>query len=205
MSTLIIGNLALLVCALLLAERSYRVGSERYTSGFAISLSGAFIAASALASMLLSGSSDQDQQTLLRMLNNLAYYAALPMISSALVADALGQNWQKPTWGRWLLALLALFELTRRAQVGLEYSQILAAAVALGLLFAALRSSTWLAGASSASAAMALAAATLLFGPMSLLPAYQSELFSALAYCGTLLGCLPALQTSEQAHQSEQT
>lgn len=201
MSDLIIGNLALLVCALLLAERSYRSGGEHYTSGFAISLSGAFIAASALATLLLSGSSDQDQQTLLRMLNNLAYYAALPLISSALVADALGQNWQKPAWGRWLLALLALFELTRRAQVGLEYSQILAAAVALGMLFATLRARTFTVRLGTALAGIAVAAAALLFGPISLFPAYQSELLSTLAYSTSLLGCLAALHTTHATQQ----
>ena len=181
MSPLIIGNIALLICALYLAGRSYRVGSEQYTSGFTISLSATFLAASAVASILLTGSSDQDQQTLLRMLNNLGYYAAVPLIASAMVADAIGQNWSKPAWGRWLLVLLALFELTRRAQYGLEYSQIMAVLVAASMLFAAIRFSNMLARLGSLVAAASIAAAALLFSPVTLMPEYQSALLYPLA------------------------
>lgn len=181
MSQLIIGNIVLLICALYLAGRSYRVGSEQYTSGFTISLSAAFLAASAVASILLTGSSDQDQQTMLRMLNNLGYYAAIPLIASAMVADAIGQNWSKPAWGRWLLVLLALFELTRRAQYGLEYSQIMAVLVAASMLFAAIRFSNGLARLGSFFAAAAIAAAALLFSPVTLMPEYQNALLYPLA------------------------
>lgn len=193
MSPLIIGNIALLVCALYLAGRSYRVGGEQYTSGFTISLSAAFLASSAVASILLTGSNDQDQQTLLRILNNLAYYAAVPLIASAMVADAIGQNWSKPAWGRWLLALLALFELTRRAQYGLEYNQIMAVLVATSMLFAATRFSNTLTRLSSLVAAVSIAAATLLFSPVSLVPEYQSALLYPLALGLMLLASSQAL------------
>lgn len=176
MSTLIIGNAILFICALLTAGRSYRVGSEQYTSGFTISLSATFLAASAVASMLLTGSQDQDHQTLLRMLNNLAYYAAVPLIASAMVADAIGQNWSKPAWGRWLLVLLALFEVTRRGEAGLEYSQIMSVLVAASMLFAAVKLQSLMARLGSLVAAISIAAAALLFSPISLMPEYQSAL-----------------------------
>lgn len=188
MSPLIIGNIALLICALHLAGRSYRVGGEHYTSGFTISLSAAFLAASAMASILLTGSADQDQQTLLRILNNLGYYAAVPLIASAMVADAIGQNWSKPAWGRWLLVLLALFELTRRAQYGLEYTQIMAVLVAASMLFSAIRFSGTLARLGSLVAAVSITAAALLFSPVSLVPEYQSTLLYPLALGLMLLG-----------------
>ena len=194
-----IGNLALLICALFVAARSYRVGGEHYTSGFVISLSSVFIAASAAGNLLLNGTLDQDQQTLLRMLNNLAYYAAIPLIGSALLADAIGQNWQKPTWGRWLLALLALFEVTRRAESGTEYSQIMAVLVAASMLFAALRYSRLPARIGSLFAAIALGAGVLLFSPISLSPEYQNALAYPLALAIMLLASaqvLPKLKPS---------
>lgn len=188
-----IGNITLMICALFVAGRSYRVGGEQYTSGFVVSLSSVFIAASAAASLLLSGTLDQDQQTLLRMLNNLAYYAAIPLIGSALLADAIGQNWQKPTWGRWLLALLALFEITRRAESGLEYSQIMAVLVAASMLFAAIRYSRIAARVGCLIAALALGAGTLLFSPISLSPEYQNVLAYPLALAVMLLASAQAL------------
>lgn len=188
-----IGNIALMICALFVAARGYRVGGEHYTSGFVISLSSVFIAASAAGNLLLSGALDQDQQTLLRMLNNLAYYAAIPLIGTALLADAIGQNWQKPTWGRWLLALLALFEITRRAESGTEYSQIMAVLVAASMLFAALRYSRLPARIGSLFAAIALGAGVLLFSPISLSPEYQNALAYPLALAIMLLASAQVL------------
>lgn len=199
---MLIGNLILLACALYLTVRSYRAADEAYTSGFAISLSGTFIAASALASLTLTGVADQDYQTLLRMLNNLAYYAAIPLIASAMVADALGQNWSKPGWGRWLLFLLALFEVTRRGEVGLEYTQIMIVLVAASLLFAAIRLHSNAARLGNLLAAASIAAAVLVFSPVSLLPEMRSELLYPALTGLMLLACSPALPGNLRAEES---
>ncbi|MGB0467364.1 MAG: hypothetical protein ACPGF7_07550 [Pontibacterium sp.] len=193
MNELIVGNLLLFICALVLCGRSYRLGGEAYTSGFVISLSGAFIAASAVSSIFLTGTTDQDYQTLLRMLNNLAYYAAIPLIGSAMLADSLGQNWQKPAWGRWLLALLALFEVTRRAESGLGYSQLMAALVMAVMLFSALRYTQLQARLGSIVAGLSLGCAVLLFSPWSLFSAWQNTLAYPAALAVMLLGVLQVL------------
>lgn len=189
MSDLILGNGILLICALFITERSYRLGGEHNTSATVISLSGAFIAASAAASMLLTGTGDQDQQTLLRILNNLAYYAAIPLIGSALFAMAHGYNWQKPAWGRWLLVLLALFELTRRAEAGTEYTQLMAVATSAAMLYAAIRFRDNVARLGCAAGAILLAAAALLLSPVTLLPEYQHALGYPVAIGLMLLCC----------------
>lgn len=136
---LLISQAILLLCALLLAGRSYKIGETlNLTSAMVVSLAAAFIAAATCSELLLQGS-DQDTLTLQRMLNNLAFYAGIPLISSALIDYSWKFDWSRAAWGRWLLVLFALFELLRRAELGELYSQILAISCLLALLASALK------------------------------------------------------------------
>ena len=81
-------------------------------------------------------SDSMDSSTLLRMLNNLALYAGAPMMASALLARAVQRSFTMQTWGRYLLALIALFELCRRMDAGAGYAMVLAI-VLIGALGAA--------------------------------------------------------------------
>lgn len=101
-----------------------------------ICLAMVFIALSPLAQLLLGGTVDSD--TLQRLLVNLATYAGLPLIASALIALATEQEWSRAAWGRWLLVLFASFELCRRSGVGDQYSQGLMVVTALTWLIAAI-------------------------------------------------------------------
>ncbi len=56
------------------------------------------------------------------LLRNAAVYLGLPLIASAYASLCWPWNWSRPAWGRWALALMALFELVRRMGLG-EYYQ----------------------------------------------------------------------------------
>lgn len=176
----------ILICALLLAGRSYRVAEKtQHTASMVISLSAAFIASSSAANLLFTGS-DLDSQTLVRMLDNLAYYVAIPFIASALLDSAHRFEWSKAAWGRWLLALFALFELCRRMSYGSEYSQFMAIICVAVMAYSAAR----LIGAARFSTLLStalLALSLLLFGEHSLVPAYSNTLAYALSFSGALL------------------
>lgn len=75
-----------------------------------------------------------DSGTLLRILNNLALYAAAPMLVTAVVAIAKSYPISRPAWGRWLLGLFALFELCRRMGYGEQYTFVLGLCCLGGLL-----------------------------------------------------------------------
>ena len=49
------------------------------------------------------------------LLQQLATYAALPVLAAVLLADTAGVTCQRPAWGRVLLGICALYELMRRA------------------------------------------------------------------------------------------
>lgn len=82
-------------------------------------------------------SDSMDSTTLSRMLDNLAVFAGLPMLVSAVLSRAFLRPFTMPIWGRWFLAVIALFELFRRMDAGLAYTQGLVVALVLGLLVAA--------------------------------------------------------------------
>lgn len=179
---LISSNLFLLVCALLLAGRSYQAGEKyAHTASMVISLSAAFIACSTAGNLLLQ-TADQDLQTLKRILNNLAYYAAIPLIASAMLDFAWKFEWSKAAWGRWLLALFALFELCRRSEIGATYSQVMALISVAVLLISMLRFSRLSVRVLGGISAAFLAAALVLYGPYALTP----QLTNPAAYALTL-------------------
>lgn len=176
----------ILICALLLAGCSYRVAEKtQHTATMVISLSAAFISSSAAANLLFTGA-DQDSETLIRILDNLAYYAAIPFIASALLDTAHRFEWSKAAWGRWLLALFALFELCRRMSYGNEYSQFMAITCVAVMAYSAVKLIGPARLITLLSTAL-LALSLLLFGKHSLLPAYSNTLAYALTFSGALL------------------
>lgn len=132
--------LAALAGALLLFRRSDALAEAPRSQLQVSSLSLVFVAFAALGQLLLTpGAAGQDAATLQRMLDNLALYAGLPLLVTAVLALAMDWYWSKAGWGRWLLALFALFELCRRMGLGEDYTLWLSVALAAGLLVAAWR------------------------------------------------------------------
>ncbi len=183
----LLAETSLLVCALLLAGQSYRRGEKNQdTASFVISLSAAFLAAASLGSLTVDPVS-QDMITFQRLLDNLAFYAALPLLGSALICQAWQQNWSRAAWGRWLLALFALFELMRRAEQGDLYSQLVAVATVLLLLASLPKLNSLQAKFTGLITALPLSMALLVFSHGSLIPQYQSLSGYALALAAALL------------------
>src|SRR5690554_3128853 len=127
-----LGNSLLLLAALsgavLLFRRSEQLQEAPRSQLQVSSLSLIFVALAAMGQLLLTPTS-QDIATLQRLLDNLALYAGLPLLATAALALAMGWYWSKAGWGRWLLALFALFELCRRMGLGEDYTLWLSAAL----------------------------------------------------------------------------
>jgi hypothetical protein len=137
-----LGNSLLLLAALssavLLFRRSEQLQEAPRSQLQVSSLSLIFVALAAMGQLLLTPTS-QDIATLQRLLDNLALYAGLPLLATAALALAMGWYWSKAGWGRWLLALFALFELCRRMGLGEDYTLWLSAALTAALLVTAWR------------------------------------------------------------------
>ncbi len=80
-------------------------------------------------------SNSMDSDTLARMLSNLALYAGAPLLVSSILAKALDRSFTMQTWGRYLLAIIALFELCRRMEVGENYGYALGMILVVTLYF----------------------------------------------------------------------
>ncbi|BBB27658.1 hypothetical protein [Amphritea japonica] len=132
-------------------------------------LSALFIALSALAELLLNQASS-DIETLQRMFANLAYYAALPLLASAMLVSTRNQHWQRAAWGRWLIGLFALFELLRRMEQGELYTQIIAVAVSATMLLAALMTKEKALQKANLLAGINMSITLLIAGPGALMP-----------------------------------
>lgn len=187
MSVLVVFSHSLiLVCALFLAGRSYRL-SEKHNSTalMVISLAAAFISCAVAGDLLLSGN-DQDSLTLKRLLDNLALFAAVPLIASALLDLSFKYNWSKAAWGRWLLALFALFELCRRSGIGTEYTQIMSALCAITIIFSALKLYPINVRVTGISSGIFLFLSLLVFGSATLLPEQQNTLYYSVTLAASL-------------------
>lgn len=131
-------------------------------------LSCLFISSYALCQLLLRDPGSHTG-TLLQMTENLSIYVALPFIATVFVALAKGWHWSMAGWGRWLLGLIAFFELTRRTDYGISYSYTLSILVLLALLFSLLLIKPVTARLLLAAGTLLLASGTLLFSPLPLL------------------------------------
>lgn len=174
MSTVVVSQVTLLLSALFLAGRSYQV-SEKHNSAaiMVISLAAAFITCSSAADLLIT-QTGQDSETLKRILANLAFYASIPLIASAALDQAYNFNWSKAAWGRWLLVLFALFELCRRSNTGMEYSQFMVSISSAVLIFSMIKLRTSGGGILGLLGSTLYAVSLITFSPASLMPAYQS-------------------------------
>ena len=75
-----------------------RQAAAEATGTKTIALSSLFIALAALAQVVIPADGS-DLHTLRQMLENLAYFAGLPLIATALILATLKQSWSKPAWG----------------------------------------------------------------------------------------------------------
>lgn len=198
-----ISLLILLCCALLLAGRSYRLGETlQHTAAMVISLAAAFIACAAAVNLLITDS-NQDTDTLKRILNNLAFYAAIPLISSALLDIGWKCDWSKAAWGRWLLVLFALFELCRRSEIGVLYSQVMAGLCVMTLLICMIRFAGVTSRLAILGSALFLGAGALIFSPVSLMSEHSSHLLYNLCLSAYLLLLIPVINQRSLSNNGE--
>ncbi|WP_151705687.1 hypothetical protein [Nitrincola alkalilacustris] len=170
----ILSSIALLLSSVLtclwLLQQHKGLESEAHHLVRVFAVSSLFLAADAMGNMLLS-SEGTDQATLRLMLNNLALYAALPLIATTLLAMAKGWHWSMAGWGRWLLGLIAFFELTRRMEYGNYYTQLMLLLVVAAIGFGSLLAPQLKAKAAGSSAALLLLLLALFASPAPLLSA----------------------------------
>jgi len=69
------------------------------------------------------------------MSQNIALYVGLPMAVLTLIDHTYSWHWKKATWGRIFLGLAAMFELTRRGEVGTHYGETITIVAPLILLY----------------------------------------------------------------------
>jgi hypothetical protein len=75
-----------------------------------------------------------------------------------MLGQVMQWHWSRAGWGRWLLALFALFELCRRMQLGDAYTLLMGALIGLILIGASLRLNGMSARLASACSGLLLAA-----------------------------------------------
>lgn len=129
-----------------------------------------FIAAYALTKLIWTNPGSHTS-TLLQMTENLAFFVALPFIATVFLAMGKNWHWSMAGWGRWLLGLIAFFELTRRTDYGVIYSQVLVVLLLLALVIGALLLKTNQARMLSLGGIALAGIALLFFGPHPLLAA----------------------------------
>jgi hypothetical protein len=184
----LVANLALVLggagAAALLYHQS-RALTER-SRHYMFALGGLSLALAALGRLALTGSG-QDPQTLRLMLDNLAYYAGLPMMASVAIAHGWQRQWSRAAWGRWLLGLFALFELLRRSDMGALYAQTLGLLTCLALLAGAIKGHRGPTRLCALAGTALLAAGLLLFGPAPLADGFQQDALYRFALAGFVL------------------
>jgi hypothetical protein len=129
-----------------------------------------FIGAYALTRLIWSNPGSHTS-TLLQMTDNLSFFVALPFIATVFLAAGKNWHWSMAGWGRWLLGLIAFFELTRRTDYGVIYSQVLVLLLLLALVIGALLLKTNQARLLSLGGTALTGIALLFFSPHPLLAA----------------------------------
>lgn len=193
------ANLALLLGGLGIAALLYRQAQAQQsrTLHYMFGLGALSLALAALGRLSLTPTT-QEQQTLRLMLDNLAYYAGLPLIASVAVAHGWQKQWSRAAWGRWLLGLFALFELLRRSDMGALYSQSLALLTCLALLAGVVRGCSGAMQQCALAGTLLLAAGLLVFGPAPLLGGYQQDTLYRLALTGFVVLCGYSFSRTQQ-------
>ena len=117
----IVLAVASLFAAILLYRQSNKLTAQSKIDASLITLCCVFICSSAMFPLFVKVNGEQSS-TFLLMLDNLHQFLALPLLCSIVLSIKLSKGFTKGTWGRWSLALIASFELCRRAQVGDYYA-----------------------------------------------------------------------------------
>ena len=167
------------LCALLPYRQSSSLSENHKTLAFLLFLSSCFIAAGSLAEWGIE-SSTTDAETAKRLFSNLKHYIAIPLISSLILATSWHRFWSTAMWGRWVLALFALFELMRRTDLGGHYALALGGAVTVALLVAFIRYKNNDVRLPGMLSALLIGASTTVLDTTSLLPQMQNDLLNAL-------------------------
>jgi len=167
-----------LTCLWLLQQHK-GLASEAHHLVRVFAVSSLFLAADAMGNLLLSNEGT-DQATLKLMLSNLALYVALPLIATVLLAIGKGWYWLMAGWGRWLLGLIALFELTRRMEYGNYYTQLMLLLAVAAIGFGSLLAPQFKARATGLGAALLLLMLALFAGPAPLLAASDEPVLQSL-------------------------
>jgi len=162
-----------MLCAALPYRQPEKLTDHNATLALLLAMSAVFIAASALGALALNSSS-QDSATLLRLLDNLRFFIAIPLISSLLLCSSFKLFFTRAGWGRWVLALCALFELTRRMEVGGHYAAVLTYLCTISLFIAFIKLPLpWVKKAGTV-ATIFYGLSLCILGDASLLPLYQN-------------------------------
>lgn len=170
----LLNCLALLVSSLTsavwLLHRHKQDKPESHYKVRVFALSCFFIGAYALTQLIWTDPGSHTS-TLLQMTENLVFFVALPFIATIFLATGKNWHWSMAGWGRWLLGLIAFFELTRRTDYGVIYSQVLVVLLLLALVIGALLLKTNQARMSSLGGIVLAGISLLLFSPHPLLAA----------------------------------
>ncbi|WP_052063578.1 hypothetical protein [Nitrincola sp. A-D6] len=164
----LLNSAALLVSSLTssvwLLHRHKQDKPESHYKVRVFALSCFFIGAYALTRLIWSNPGSHTG-TLVQMTENLSFFIALPFIATVFLATGKGWHWSMAGWGRWLLGLIAFFELTRRTDYGVIYSQVLVLLLLLALVIGALLLKTNQARLLSLGGSALAGIALLLFSP----------------------------------------
>jgi len=193
------ANLALLCSGLGIAVVIYRQSQSlaQRSLHYMFALSALSLALAALGRLTLT-STGQDPQTLRLLLDNLAFFAGLPMIASVAIAHGWQRQWSRAAWGRWLLGLFALFELGRRSDIGLYYAQLLALLTCLALLAGVIKGYSGKTRLYALTGTVSLATGLLLFGPAPLIGGYQQDALYRFALAAFVVLCGYSFRRSTQ-------
>ncbi len=164
-------------CALLPYRQTSSLSERHKTLAFLLLLSACFIAAGSIAEWGLVAQTT-DAETAKRLFSNLKHFIAIPLIGSVLLAASFNRFWTTAIWGRWVLALFALFELMRRTDLGQNYALWLGAAVMSALLISFARNNAHNIRIPGLAAAILIGISTSILDSTSLAPALQNHFAS---------------------------
>lgn len=191
----VIASIILLISslssALWLLHHHKRASEEHHFRIRVFALSSLFISGYAL-SHLIVRDPNSHTSTLLQMTENLTLYISLPFIATIFIALSKGWHWSMAGWGRWLLGLIAFFELTRRTDFGTSYSYTLSLLVIAALLLSSIANQTNKTRFLLLAGTIMTAISTLVFSPTPLLMEEGNTAFFML----TLALSLPLLMAS---------
>lgn len=190
-----VSSLALLISSLssglwLLHQHKQAIEEDHFRIRV-FALSCLFISSYALSNLFLKTPHDHSS-TLLQMTENLTVYVSIPFIATVFIAWSKGWHWSMAGWGRWLLGLIAFFELTRRTDLGISYSYTLSILAVAALLLSSLAKQPGKARTTLLAGTLLLGMGSFLFSPIPLLMDEGQTTFYQLA----LAISLPLLMTS---------